>query len=85
MRTWTTAQVEVTCGGPHATWTLIPAGAPVLLITGAGRPRVRCMACAGEPVPDGPRPVAMAAARPAMASFREALGDVLDGALLRWE
>lgn len=85
MRTWATATADVRCGGPHATWTVIPAGAPVLVITGAGRPRVRCVACAGEPAPAGPRPVETRPARPAMASFREALGDMLDGALPRWK
>lgn len=85
MRTWHTATHDLRCGGPHADWTVILAGTPVQVITGLGRPRFRCIACADGPVPADAAPRATAASRPAgLTSFRDALGGVLDADALRW-
>jgi len=83
MRTWHTATHDLRCGGPHGDWVTIPAGAPVQVITGLGRPKFRCIACATTSVPaDLPR-----ASPPArvlgFTSFRGALGDVLETANMR--
>lgn len=50
MKTWTRADLNRLCGGPCGG--TVKAGEPVLVIEirGVQRRRVRCRACAGEPV-----------------------------------
>jgi hypothetical protein len=84
MRTWHTATHDLRCGGPHGDWVTIPAGAPVQVITGFGRPKYRCVACATTTPPAAARPRAESPATGAgFTSFRGALGDVLDVGLMR--
>jgi hypothetical protein len=58
MKTWLRATKPVKCGGQHDSLTLIPKGAPVLVIAPTLTKRfIRCEACAG-PAPELPELVA---------------------------
>jgi len=61
VREWARASVDTVCGGPHATFTLIRKGDPVLVLKGpgygreaAGFRKVRCVKCAGPAPADLP-------------------------------
>ena len=85
MKTWQRATKPTKCGGLHDQLTLIPKGAPMLVIAPTLTKRFfRCEACAG-PAPELPefveRPAAAASdrlpgsmTRPTVAAFEKALG-----------
>lgn len=56
MRLWQRADRPTLCGGPHDSPEVIAIGEPVFVITilGVGKPKYRCVSCAGEAVPDLP-------------------------------
>ena len=84
MRTWHTAAHDLRCGGLHGDRTVIPAGTPVQVITGFGRPKYRCVACATTTPPAEALPRAESSASGSgFTSFRGALGDVLETANMR--
>ena len=49
MTRWTRAQRDMACGRCPS---LVKRGAPLFELSGPGWRKVRCAACAGEPVPD---------------------------------
>jgi len=69
MKTWLRATKPVKCGGLHDSLTLIPIGAPVLVIAPTlTKSFNRCEACAGPapelpPLPDVAQPAVVASSR----------------------